>query len=148
MLPPFKVSSNRTSEPPGAMTSSIGSSALLSNELKVGFPACAYSPCYVIPLVVDVCRARLAARAAPAQGAVTAAEPAPLPSSHPLAYWNFRDRLAGDFRQNRVRPTAELIIQHASIGYGLDAAQAAEWTERFLHRVERDLGRKSAGGAF
>jgi hypothetical protein len=57
----------------------------------------------------------------------------------PHSYWDFRDRLAGDIRQKRVHPTAERIVQHAAASYGIGAAEAAEWTERFLHHVQREL---------
>jgi hypothetical protein len=59
-------------------------------------------------------------------------------------FWTFRDRLAGDIRAKKVRPDPEAIISHSVASYGLDAADAAQWTERFLHSVERDLERRAA----
>jgi hypothetical protein len=59
-------------------------------------------------------------------------------------YWDFRDRLAGDLRAKKVRPTAEAIIRHATEAYGLDVSDAAEWTERFLDSISRDLERRAA----
>jgi hypothetical protein len=60
-----------------------------------------------------------------------------------LAYHDFRDRLAGDIRQKRVRPTPEAIIDHTTAVYGLDVSDAAEWTERFLSAVDRHLQRRA-----
>jgi hypothetical protein len=59
------------------------------------------------------------------------------------AYWDFRDQLAGDLRARKVRPTAETIIDHATREYGLDAGDAAAWTERFLDGIRRDLERRA-----
>lgn len=50
----------------------------------------------------------------------------------PSSYFDFRDRLAGDVRAKRAGQTAAAMTQHGTDHYGLDAAQAAEWTERFL----------------
>ena len=55
------------------------------------------------------------------------------------SYWDFRDRLAGDVKQRRVGVMPERIVQHAREHYGLDAATAAEWTERFLADLRAGL---------
>jgi hypothetical protein len=79
------------------------------------------------------------ARPAPAPSVAPAPKPAPLPFDHPVAYWNFRDRIAGDIRANRVHPTVELLVQHAATNYGVGMAEAAEWTERFLRHLRREM---------
>lgn len=60
-----------------------------------------------------------------------------------LGFWDFRDRLAGDIRQKKVRPDPEALIDHGCREYGLDPADAAEWMERFLSAVGRDLQRRA-----
>lgn len=50
----------------------------------------------------------------------------------PQNYFDFRDRMAGDVRRKRAAPRPEAMIDHAAEHYGLDHAQAAEWTERFM----------------
>lgn len=50
----------------------------------------------------------------------------------PQNYFAFRDRMAGDVRRKRAAPRPEAMIDHAAAHYGLDHAQAAEWTERFM----------------
>lgn len=48
------------------------------------------------------------------------------------SYWDFRDRIAGDVRSKRVRPSVEALTKHAGDAYGLSASEAADWTGRFL----------------
>ena len=61
-----------------------------------------------------------------------------------LAFFDFRDRLAADLRSNRVKPAPAAIVAHAADRYGLDCADAAEWCERFLDGLQRDLARRAA----
>lgn len=65
---------------------------------------------------------------------------AAMPSTHPVAYWDFRDRLAGDIRRKAVHPSPEQIVQHAVTVYGANIADAAEWTEQLLAHLQRDRG--------
>ncbi len=58
-----------------------------------------------------------------------------------LGFWDFRDRLAADLRAGRTGQTAAAIVAHAHRAYGLDQADAAEWTERFLAHIRRELQR-------
>jgi hypothetical protein len=62
-----------------------------------------------------------------------------LPFGHRLAYWQFRDCMAEDIRGKRVHPTPERIVQHAAAVYGINTADAAEWTERLMFHLQRDL---------
>lgn len=49
------------------------------------------------------------------------------------SYWDFRDRLAGDLRKGRVHASSPAALaRHATTAFGLNSADAAEWTERFL----------------
>ncbi|WP_431860151.1 hypothetical protein [Azospirillum sp.] len=59
------------------------------------------------------------------------------------SYWDFRDRLAGDVLKARVHPTSERLIDHATTHYGLDRAEAAEWTERFLADLKSGLNKRT-----
>lgn len=94
-------------------------------------------------------RPRLAPRRpapSPAQAASTAAPaPADLPIviGHPLAFWNFRDRLAGDLRRGRVGQTAREMVDHAASEYGLPKAEAADFVLRFFHGIKRDKAMQS-----
>jgi hypothetical protein len=59
-------------------------------------------------------------------------------------FWTFRDMLAGDLRANRVRPDVGEMIDHATQHYGLDVSDAAEWCERFMDGLSRDLECRAA----
>lgn len=61
---------------------------------------------------------------------------------HIQSYWDFRDRLAGDVLKKRVQPSAAALIAHANAHYGLDQAEASEWTERFLADLRTGLHSK------
>jgi len=52
------------------------------------------------------------------------------------SYWGFRDRMAGDIKRGRSKSSAAGIVAHATEHYGLDANEAAEYTERFLGDVK------------
>lgn len=56
-----------------------------------------------------------------------------------LAFYDFRDRIAGDIRSKRVTAATAAIMQHAVTAYGLNQSDAAEWTERFIASINRDL---------
>jgi hypothetical protein len=60
------------------------------------------------------------------------------------SYYDFRDRLAGDLRAKLVRPDPAAIISHSVASYGLDAGDAAEWCERFMGCISRDLERRAS----
>jgi hypothetical protein len=62
----------------------------------------------------------------------------------PLAYYDFRNNLAGDIRAGLVRQSPEALMARACACSGVDAAQAGEWTERFCSDLLRGLAR-SAG---
>jgi hypothetical protein len=57
---------------------------------------------------------------------------------HPLAYWEFRDRMTADGMSDRP---ASAIVRHAVEECGVNRAQAAEWTERLIAGRERDRSR-------
>ncbi len=82
----------------------------------------------------------LLVRMAPSSQADRAAEPGPRFVGQ-LGFWDFRDRLAADLRAGRTGQTAAAIVAHAHRAYGLDQADAAEWTERFLAHIRRELQR-------
>lgn len=58
---------------------------------------------------------------------------------HLQSYWDFRDRAADDVRGRRVGLSPEGLSNHAREHYGLDAATAAEWTERFLADIRAGI---------
>lgn len=61
---------------------------------------------------------------------------------HVQSYFDFRDRLAGDVSAKKVHPTAERIVAHAHEHYGLDQAEAAAWTSRFLADLKTGLSQR------
>jgi hypothetical protein len=83
-----------------------------------------------------------AATPAPARAMLGPSRQEHIDGRHFDHYWQFRDRLAGDIRAKKVRPTPEAIISHSVASYGLDASDAAEWCERFMDCVNRDLERR------
>ena len=54
-------------------------------------------------------------------------------------YWDFRDRVAADIRAQRVSPIAAAIVQHSASKFNLAKADAAEWTELFMHALRYDM---------
>ncbi len=56
------------------------------------------------------------------------------------SYWDFRDRAAASIRRRRVHPTPDGLNAYATRHLGLDASEAAEFTEKFL----ADLGRHAS----
>ena len=58
---------------------------------------------------------------------------------HLQSYWDFRDRIARDVHRRRVGLQADAIVRHARDHYGLSAATAAEWAERFLSDLRAGL---------
>lgn len=81
------------------------------------------------------------ARAAPSPPPITL-PPRPISPEAHLGFWDFRDRLAGDIRAKMVAPTPEAVIDHAVARYGIGAADAAEWTGRFLGSIQREIERR------
>jgi hypothetical protein len=73
-----------------------------------------------------------------------APQPERMPIRGPLAYWDFRDRLAVDIRARKVQAELGAIIDHANKTYQLGLDAAAEMVERFLSSVTRDLERRAA----
>jgi len=60
----------------------------------------------------------------------------------PLDYFAFRDRLACDIRHGLVKPRAEELVKHATAAGDINVSVAAEWTERFLGGLARDVNRR------
>jgi len=58
-----------------------------------------------------------------------------------LTFYDLRDTVAGDLRAGRVRPTPEALAARAATLGGTGQAEAAEFTERFLRHLERNLAR-------
>lgn len=93
-------------------------------------------------------RARPARTPAPASPRPTPLSPVAGPNAEsPLAYWNFRDRLATAIRASRTHPTAAAMLDHATTALGVNRAIAAEWIERFMHQVRRDMAERGAGAS-
>lgn len=64
-----------------------------------------------------------------------------------LAFYDFRDRLAGDLRRGLVRPDPAALVEHGAFCAGIERAQAADWTWRFLAALQREsAGRKTRAG--
>ena len=57
-------------------------------------------------------------------------------------YWDFRDRIVSDIRAKRVSPTAAELVDHSARKFNLTHADAAEWTERFMHALQREIDRR------
>ena len=67
-----------------------------------------------------------------------------LHQDHPGAYFDFRDNLAVDLRAGLVGQAPADLMARARSCAGVDAAHAAEWTERFWNDLKRGLAyRKS-----
>ena len=62
-----------------------------------------------------------------------------VPPSHQLAYFDFRDNLAADLRAGLVGQAPAQLMARARACAGVDAARAAEWTERFWNDLKRGL---------
>jgi hypothetical protein len=60
------------------------------------------------------------------------------PPDHPLAFWEFRDRMTADGMSDRP---ASAIVRHAVEECGVNRARAAEWTERLIAGRGRDRSR-------
>jgi hypothetical protein len=52
-------------------------------------------------------------------------------------YYEFRDRLAGDLRTGALGSSPAGMVDHATRHFGMNIADAAEWTERFLADLVR-----------
>jgi hypothetical protein len=59
-----------------------------------------------------------------------------------FAYFEFRDRLAGDMRDGNVSTGAGRLIEHAHDHYGIEKGDASEWVEKFMHDMLRHRNRK------
>lgn len=59
------------------------------------------------------------------------------------SYWEFRDCVAGDLRKGACGSSAEAITDHAHRSYGLDPAEAADWTGRFLADLRDGLQKRT-----
>ena len=59
-----------------------------------------------------------------------------------FAYFEFRDRLAGDIHGGIVSTGAGRLIDHAHDHYGMDKGDASEWVEKFMHDMVRHRDRK------
>ena len=57
-------------------------------------------------------------------------------------YFDFRNRMAGDLRKGAVGQTAPEMIAHAGAHYGLDPADSAEMTERFIADLRDGIAKK------
>jgi len=65
-----------------------------------------------------------------------------LPPDHPLSYYDCRDNLASDLRAGLVGQQPAQLFQRVATCAGVDAAQAAEWTERFWNDLKRGLAHR------
>ncbi len=65
-----------------------------------------------------------------------------LPPDHPLAYFDFRDALSQDLLSGLVGQSVDQLIARSKACSGVDAAQAAEWLERFIGDIRRVLARR------
>lgn len=61
---------------------------------------------------------------------------------HVTGYFDFRDRMAADLRKGAVTGGAAQITAHAAERYGLDHADAAEMTERFMADLKTGLSKR------
>ncbi|WP_158933018.1 hypothetical protein [Acidisphaera sp. S103] len=59
-----------------------------------------------------------------------------------FAYFEFRDRLAGDMRGGFVGAGAARLMEHAHDHYGIDKGDASEWVEKFMLDMIRHRERK------
>jgi hypothetical protein len=62
-------------------------------------------------------------------------------------FYEFRDRLAGDLRTGALGSSPAGMVDHATRIYGLNIADAAEWTERFLADMVRHKQRRQRQAA-
>lgn len=61
----------------------------------------------------------------------------------PLNYWSFRDSISNDMVEKRIKnPGAEALVSHAMQTYNLTRGTAAEWVERLMADIKRNLKRK------
>jgi hypothetical protein len=65
----------------------------------------------------------------------------PPPRGEHLAFFDLQDTVAADIRAARIRPTREGIAARAAALGGAGQAEAAEFTERFLTHLRRELAR-------
>jgi hypothetical protein len=64
-----------------------------------------------------------------------------------FAYFEFRDRLAGDMRGSIVSTGARGLIEHAHDRYGMEKGDASEWVEKFMHDMVRHMDRQATRAA-
>jgi hypothetical protein len=64
-----------------------------------------------------------------------------------FAYFEFRDRLAGDMRGGVVSTGAGRLIEHAHDHYGIDRGDASEWVEKFMLDMIRHRDRRRTQAA-
>lgn len=60
-----------------------------------------------------------------------------MPDPHLQNYWDFRDRLAGDIRAGRVKPSVDALVAHVAKDFDVDPDRASELVERFLSDLQR-----------
>lgn len=56
----------------------------------------------------------------------------------PQSYFDFRERMAGAIRGGKSHLNPRAMMKHAQEDFGLDAAEAGEWTEKMLAGLRRE----------
>ncbi|WP_293371590.1 hypothetical protein [Nevskia sp.] len=63
---------------------------------------------------------------------------------HPISYWDFRNRLAGDLTsKNLTNSGSKELVQWATERFAMGRELAAEWVQRFMADLSTDLKKRS-----